>query len=156
MQFCIKHFFGVLPSLSTAIGHYYNSVKCKYRRFANNISCFNCLSSNFYNVSHVTLFQFIYLFCSFCTTLFFFTGSFALVKHLYHCGIPLALATGSALYSYKLKVSKHPEVFSCFNHVVCSDDEEVTNGKPFPDIYETAVRRFTKLPESNLNVSAIL
>lgn len=80
-------------------------------------------------------------------------GAAALVRHLHACGIPLALATGSSLHTYQLKVSKHTDVFSSFHHVVCSDDEEVLNGKPSPDIYLTALKRFSIQPESFKNVS---
>jgi pseudouridine-5'-monophosphatase len=69
-------------------------------------------------------------------------GAAALVKHLQTCGIPLAVATGSSLHTYQLKVSAHSDVFSCFHHVVCSDDSEVKNGKPSPDIYLTAAKRY--------------
>ena len=81
-----------------------------------------------------------------------FLGAAALVKHLQACGIPLAVATGSSLHTYQLKVSSHSDVFSRFHHVVCSDDSEVKNGKPSPDIYLTAAKRFSILPQSNNHV----
>ena len=82
----------------------------------------------------------------------FTAGAAALVKHLQTCGIPLAVATGSSLHTYQLKVSAHSDVFSCFHHVVCSDDSEVKNGKPSPDIYLTAAKRFSILPQSSNHV----
>lgn len=79
-------------------------------------------------------------------------GAAVLVKHLQSCGIPLAVATGSNLRTYRLKVSMHRNVFSSFHHIVCSDDREVLNGKPSPDIYLTAVKRFAIPPFSNKQV----
>ena len=88
-----------------------------------------------------------------CCILLLLTGSAPIVKHLHTCGIPLALATGSTKHSYTLKVSRHTELFSCFHHVVCSDDEAVKCGKPSPDIYNVAAARFTNPPHLNSAVS---
>lgn len=65
----------------------------------------------------------------------------------------MAVATGSSMHSYQQKVSMHSDVFCLFHHVVCSDDKEVKNGKPSPDIYLTAARRFSILPQSHNHVS---
>ena len=81
-----------------------------------------------------------------------FSGAALLVKHLNRCGIPLAVATGSTIHTYQLKISMHSDVFSCFHHVVCSDDNEVVKGKPSPHIYLTAAKRFNTPPSSNKHV----
>lgn len=90
--------------------------------------------------------------CLLCWCVYSTSGAEILVRHLHDCGIPLAVATGSSLHTYQLKVSKHKDVFSSFHHIVCSDDKEVLNGKPSPDIYQTAVKRFSSQPESYQNV----
>ena len=82
-----------------------------------------------------------------------FTGAAALVRHLHAQGVPLAVATGSARGAFLIKISKYPDLFSCFHHTVCSDDKEVVHGKPSPDIYFTTVGRFEPPPKSNANVS---
>lgn len=74
------------------------------------------------------------------------------MKHFHSLGIPLALATGSTERTYKIKISKHMDIFGCFLHAVCSDDPEVKHGKPSPDIYHVAVSRFQAPPKSNANV----
>ena len=82
-----------------------------------------------------------------------FAGSEALIGHLHSCGIPLAVATGSATSTYQLKISKKGDIFSCFEHAVCSDDKELEHGKPAPDIYLIAAGRFGSPPKSTANVS---
>lgn len=47
----------------------------------------------------------------------------------------------------ELKSTYHKELFALFNHKVCgSTDKEVENGKPAPDIFLVAARRFAKPP----------
>ena len=57
------------------------------------------------------------------------------------------------MHSYQVKVSMHSDLFCYFHHVVCSDDDEVENGKPSPEIYLIAAKRFSILPKSNNCVS---
>ncbi len=76
------------------------------------------------------------------------------MKHFQSLGIPTAIATGSAQSSYQKKVSKYGHLFDWMSHVVCSDDPEVKNGKPFPDIYLVAAARFKTPPKTSSNVSA--
>ena len=85
--------------------------------------------------------------------IYYYVGAPSLVKHFHNCGIPMAVATGSDIHSYQQKVSMHSDIFCCFHHIVCSDDKEVENGKPSPDIYLVAAKRFSILPESNSHVS---
>ncbi len=77
----------------------------------------------------------------------------ALIKHLQAIGIPTAIATGSGKSAYQLKISKHKELFDIMSHAVCSDDTDVVNGKPSPDIYQIAAARFKIPPSSPTNVS---
>ena len=79
-----------------------------------------------------------------------------MVRHLHTNGIPLAVATSSASSSYRQKVSRHGDLFACFSHVVCSDDSELKQSKPAPDIYLLAARRFSTPFQSHSNVSALV
>ncbi|KAJ0965653.1 hypothetical protein J5N97_026791 [Dioscorea zingiberensis] len=65
-----------------------------------------------------------------------------LVSHLHANGIPICVATGSPASHFKLKTQKHGEIFSMMHHVVTGDDPEVKKGKPSPDIFLAAARRF--------------
>ena len=67
-------------------------------------------------------------------------------------GVPMAMATGSARRQYTKKVEKKQELFSCFSHVVCSDDDGIEKGKPHPDMYLVAAGKFDPPPKSMENV----
>lgn len=83
-------------------------------------------------------------------------GAEELIQHIHSLGIPAAIATGSALSSYKKKISKYGHLFDGMSHAVCSDDPEVKSGKPAPDIYLVAAARFPSPPEVNSKVSSSL
>ena len=85
-------------------------------------------------------------FCAICE------GAAKLVKHLLDAGVPVAIATGSAQSSYKVKISSKMDVFGGISHAVCSDDPEVKEGKPSPHIYQVAASRFKDAPMSSANV----
>lgn len=74
-------------------------------------------------------------------------GADKLVRHLHAKGIPIAIATGSDKESYDIKVSRHQEFMSLFNHVVLSGTHpEVKNGKPAPDVFLVAAKEFKVAP----------
>jgi len=77
-------------------------------------------------------------------------------QHFLSIGIPVAIATGSAASSYKLKISKYGHLFDSISHAVCSDDPAVTEGKPSPVIYRVAASRFADPPKDSSNVSGML
>ena len=72
-----------------------------------------------------------------------------LVDHLSDHNVPVAIATSSRQSNSKLKMSGHPDIFNKFHHKVFgSDDPEVVRGKPNPDIFLVAARRFPDPPVS--------
>merc|ERR1711976_153338 len=74
-------------------------------------------------------------------------GVARLITHLADHKVPVAIATSSRKSNSKLKMSGHKELFGLFNHKVFgSDDPEVTRGKPNPDIFLVAAKRFPDTP----------
>lgn len=77
----------------------------------------------------------------------YFLGAERLVQHLHRHSVPVAIATGSSDTSYQQKIQRHQELFNLFNHVVCSGtDPEVKHGKPAPDCFLVAAKRFPDQP----------
>ncbi|XP_011634783.1 pseudouridine-5'-phosphatase-like isoform X1 [Pogonomyrmex barbatus] len=75
-------------------------------------------------------------------------GAVRLLKHLKENNIPIALATSSDRENYELKTTHWRELFELFHHkVIGGSDSEVTHGKPEPDIFLTAARRFPDNPD---------
>lgn len=71
-----------------------------------------------------------------------------LLRHLHKHNIPTALATSSSKQSYDIKATKHADLFDLFDHKVFgSSDPEVVHGKPSPDIFIVAARRFQDQPD---------
>ena len=70
-----------------------------------------------------------------------------LITHLADHNVPVAIATSSRKVNSRLKMEGHRELFGLFNHKVYgSDDPEVTRGKPNPDIFLVAAKRFPDAP----------
>ena len=65
------------------------------------------------------------------------------VRHLHAHSIPIAIGTSSSLAAVDLKFTKFSELKSFFHHVVGgSEDHEVHEGKPAPDVFLVAAKRF--------------
>ncbi|KAL5717666.1 pseudouridine 5'-phosphatase [Ranunculus cassubicifolius] len=69
-------------------------------------------------------------------------GVSRLITHLHTKGIPICVATGSHKRHFELKTQNHGETFAMMHHIVMGDDPEVKKGKPSPDIFLAASRRF--------------
>ncbi|KAK7388513.1 hypothetical protein VNO78_23331 [Psophocarpus tetragonolobus] len=69
-------------------------------------------------------------------------GASRLVSHLHAKGVPICVATGSHRRHFELKTQRHHEIFSLMHHVVLGDDPEVKQGKPSPDGFLAASKRF--------------
>ncbi|KAL1372921.1 hypothetical protein HN51_002978 [Arachis hypogaea] len=67
-------------------------------------------------------------------------GADRLLRHLHAKEVPIALATG------------HGELFALMHHVVLGDDPEVKQGKPSPDVFLAAAKRFEGGPADPSNV----
>lgn len=71
-----------------------------------------------------------------------------LLRHLHKHNVPIALATSSGKDMYDVKTQNHGEIFDLFDHKVYgSSDPEVVNGKPSPDIFIVAAKRFPDQPD---------
>ncbi|MBA0877039.1 hypothetical protein Goshw_029705 [Gossypium schwendimanii] len=69
-------------------------------------------------------------------------GASRLIEHLHAKGVPICLATGSHRRHFELKTQRHGELFKLMHHIVLGDDPEVKKGKPAPDVFLAAARRF--------------
>lgn len=70
-----------------------------------------------------------------------------LVEHLSAAGIPVCVATPSHRRHFELKTSKHGQLFALFDHIVTGD--QVTNGKPAPDILQAATAAWAPPPSAD-------
>lgn len=83
-------------------------------------------------------------------TCVFRTGAERLIRHLHATNVPFALATSSSQEMALLKMTNHVELFSLFHHKVYgTTDPEVILGKPAPDIFLVAAKRFPDQPDSS-------
>lgn len=74
-------------------------------------------------------------------------GADRLIHHLHQSKVPFCLATSSSQEMAEVKMSSHTDLFDLFNHKVYgSTDPEVKHGKPAPDIFLVAARRFKTKP----------
>ena len=59
----------------------------------------------------------------------------------------MAIATGSDTHGYSQKTMKHTGLFGLFHHaVLSSSDPDVKHGKPAPDCFLVAAKRFPGSP----------
>ncbi|XP_031481889.1 (DL)-glycerol-3-phosphatase 2 isoform X1 [Nymphaea colorata] len=72
----------------------------------------------------------------------FLPGAKHLINHLHANGIPMCVATSSHRRHFNLKTTNHGEIFAMMHHIVVGDDPEITHGKPSPDIFLVAAKRF--------------
>lgn len=81
-------------------------------------------------------------------------GAEKLIKHLSSKNVPISIATGSAQAGFERKTGHIGEIlrkpFS--HHVFAGSDPEVKRGKPHPDVFETAARRFKTPPKDMKSV----
>lgn len=81
-------------------------------------------------------------------SLFICTGADRLITHFYNNNIPICVATSSSKESFTIKTKNHCELFELFDHIVMgASDVEVKKGKPAPDIFEIAAKRFKDRPK---------
>lgn len=74
---------------------------------------------------------------------FLMKGAERLIRHLYDTNVPFCLATSSSKESVEVKTTNHQDLFKLFHHRVCgSSDPDVKEGKPAPDIFLVASKRF--------------
>ncbi|KAH9823550.1 HAD-like domain-containing protein [Melampsora americana] len=77
-------------------------------------------------------------------------GAERLVEHLYKNKIPMAIATGSIRQNFNLKTSNLKHFFSKFGqNVICGDSIEMKRGKPNPDPFLLAAKKFLGLQISS-------
>ncbi|KAJ3030861.1 UNVERIFIED_CONTAM: hypothetical protein HDU68_007504 [Siphonaria sp. JEL0065] len=63
-------------------------------------------------------------------------GVIKLIRHLKEFGVPIAVATSSTRFMYNHKAKNNTLLFPNFDgHIVCSDDQQIKRGKPFPDLF---------------------
>lgn len=77
-----------------------------------------------------------------------YIGADKLLQHLKKHNVPIALATSSTQDSSDLKTQKWKHIFDLLDHKVYGgSDPEVVQGKPHPDIFLIAAKRFSDNPD---------
>ncbi|XP_054269481.1 probable pseudouridine-5'-phosphatase [Macrosteles quadrilineatus] len=74
-------------------------------------------------------------------------GAERLIQHFHSKRVPMAVATSSGQETCEVKLKRYSLLCSYFSHIVMgSSDSEVVKGKPAPDIFYVAARRFKDVP----------
>lgn len=81
-------------------------------------------------------------------------GAERLIKHLSSKNIPIAIATGSAHVSFDKKTGHIGDILRkpFHHHVYAGSDPEVKRGKPQPDVFLIAAKRFDQPPKDMKSV----
>lgn len=69
-----------------------------------------------------------------------------LIRHLHQHKVPIAVATSSHRRHFDVKTQQHKELFGLFDVIVTGD--QVSKGKPDPEIFQTAAAAFPQPPAS--------
>ncbi|KAL4182162.1 hypothetical protein AMTRI_Chr12g274550 [Amborella trichopoda] len=76
-------------------------------------------------------------------------GVSRLINHLHAHRVPMCVATSSHRRHFELKTTNHKDTISMMHHVVCGDEPGVKQGKPSPDIFLIAAKKFEGAPLDN-------
>lgn len=89
-----------------------------------------------------------------CPKIRLLPGSERLIKHLSKHNIPMAIATGAAQAGFERKTGHIGEILRkpFKHHVFAGSDQEVKRGKPNPDVFEIAAKRFEPAPKDTKSV----
>lgn len=82
-------------------------------------------------------------------------GAEKLIRHLASKNVPVAIATGSAQTGFERKTGHLGEILRIphiNHHVFAGSDPEVKRGKPHPDVFQVAAKRFKYPPKDMKNV----
>lgn len=89
-----------------------------------------------------------------CPKIKLMPGAERLIKHLSDKKIPIAIATGSSRTGFERKTGHIGDILRkpFHHHVFAGSDPEVKRGKPYPDVFEEASKRFEKAPKEPRDV----
>lgn len=81
-------------------------------------------------------------------------GAQRLIEHLTNKKVPIAIATGSAQSGFERKTGHIGDILRkpFHHHVYAGSDPEVKRGKPMPDVFEIAAKRFKDPPKDAKSV----
>jgi pseudouridine 5'-phosphatase len=83
-------------------------------------------------------------------------GVLRLVQHLEQHRIPIAVATSSSRLPFQYKTHHNRHLFDLFDVIITSDNPNVKQGKPAPDVYLEAQRRLAIKRNLSLSSDAAL
>ncbi|MEO1693403.1 MAG: HAD-IA family hydrolase [Cyanobacteria bacterium J06631_6] len=77
-------------------------------------------------------------------------GTVELIQHLASHNIPQAIASSSSQHHFAMKTANHQQWLKLLKQKTLGDDPEIAQGKPAPDIFLLAAKRFNANPEQCL------